>query len=378
MGRREDRKRKREAKKKERKQKGFWNEICENIESGKILPIIGNTVYYEHIFDIDGDGIVWHNVDKKNLDGWSIEEQLASSWAQDEVQFPLSEQHWLPRVALYDRVVNHDNDLVAKKNYLIWLKEQLLEMADEDVALSEELLDELNDEYEQLRFSELTRRIGYPRPIQGFSDPLTHLARLNLPIYITTSYFDFLEKAIIANGRKTVRTQICFWRPGYENPTFVKPDHKPDDGFVPSSEQPVVFHLFGSENYPETMVFNEDDYLEFLVAVSRDTNQNWPIVPKYIRQALTQSSLLLLGYRLRDWDFRVMFHSLDIKNRKKGREETNLAIQIDPAEQIDGVLATRVQEYLQGYFGTVDFDVIWDSPHGFVEKLWKEWEKWRN
>jgi hypothetical protein len=54
-------------------------------------------------------------------------------------------------------------------------------------------------------------------------------------------------------------------------------------------------------------VLTEDDYLDFLVKVSWDNT----VIPPRIAEALTDSSLLLLGYHLQDWDFRVMFRGSD-------------------------------------------------------------------
>ena len=66
----------------------------------------------------------------------------------------------------------------------------------------------------------------------------------------------------------------------------------------PSKEQPLVYHLHGFDQYPESLVLTEDDYLEFLVAISSDKGRNTDPVPKPVREALVESSLLLLGHSL--------------------------------------------------------------------------------
>ena len=43
-----------------------------------------------------------------------------------------------------------------------------------------------------------------------------------------------------------------------------------DGSFRPEPMKPVVFHLHGWLGIPESLVLTEDDYLDFLVAVSRD------------------------------------------------------------------------------------------------------------
>ncbi len=45
----------------------------------------------------------------------------------------------------------------------------------------------------------------------------------------------------------------------------------------------------------------EDDYLDFLCAISGDLS----LLPPRIQEAFTDTSLLFLGHRIADWDFRV-------------------------------------------------------------------------
>jgi hypothetical protein len=333
-------------------QVGFWPELCRRIDAGQVIPIISNSVFNDHIFDMDGDGILGISSGDENPQGWSIEEQLADAWAY-EVRFPLTEQHWLPRVALFDRVVNSRDDLDGKTRYLDWLKDSLLTLAEDDEEVDPDTLEELRDDLQQNSFADIAVELGYPRPVQGIADPLALMARLKLPIYITTSPFDFLERAIMAERRQP-RTQVCFW--SEEPVTYLDAEHKTDYDFTPTAENPLVYHLFGLEAYPESMVLNEDDYLDFLAKISKDMVQKRPLLPLYLRKAITQSSLILLGYRLRDWDFRVMYRGLINQNRAASAEQ--------------------ICTYLEKYFGGSNFTVEWDSSHGFMDALWEAWQRW--
>ena len=159
--------------------------------------------------------------------------------------------------------------------------------------------------------------------------------------------------------------------------TYIDESHRMDPEFTPSVENPLVYHLFGLEAYPESMVLNEDDYLDFLAAISKDANQTRQILPRYLRKALTQSSLILLGYKLRDWDFRVMFRGL-INATPSSLRMFNLAIQLDPESTSNRVVsAEQVRNYLEKYFKGANFDVEWDTPHGFIDSLWEAWDEWR-
>jgi hypothetical protein len=352
-------------------QEGFWPELCRRIDDGQVIPIIGNSVFFDQIFDIDGDQIVGISPGEDNPKGWSIDEQLANAWA-GAVGFPLEEQHWLPRVALFDRVVNRTDERAAKTGYLNWLKGSLLYLAQMDADVDQDLVAELHEDIEQNSFADTAVQLGYPKPIMGRFNPLQTLAKLNLPIYITTSHFDFMERVLIAENKRP-QTQICFWAD--EPLIYLDESHRPKHNLVPTVEKPLVFHIFGLETYPESMVLHEDDYLDFLTAIAGDANPKNSKIPRYLRKALTKSSLILLGYRLRDWEFRVMFRGL-INSTPSSLRVFNLAIQLDPTKQAI-VSAAQVRTYLEKYFTQTHFNVEWGTTQDFVQKLWETWNEWR-
>lgn len=368
MSRLKERAKKRHKEAQKSAESGFWPELCRRVDVGQVIPIIGNSVFNDQVFDIDNDQILGISQGEEVPEGWSIEEQLADAWAE-EVGYPLPEQHWLPRVALFDRVVNSTDDLESKNRYLYWLKDTLLFLAKEDKSVDPDTIEELQDDIKQQTFTDIAVELGYPKSGEAYSNSLQHLAELKLPIYITTSPFDFLERAIKANHREP-RTQICFW--SGEPSTYIDETHQMDYDFKPTPENPLVFHVFGLETYPESMVLNEDDYLDFLAIISKDTNQKKPLLPVYLRKALTQSSLILLGYRLRDWDFRVMFRGL-ISSTPDSLRTFNLAIQLKPERNVS---ADQIRDYLEKYFGVSNFKVEWNTPQGFISKLNEELIRW--
>jgi hypothetical protein len=240
---------------------------------------------------------------------------------------------------------------------------------DKNVA---DLVAELKSQIVTRTFADVTCELDYPKFKDGQEDPLRILAKLPLHIYVTTSYYDFLERALQAED-KTPRTQVCFWA---GEPRDVAPEHRADPNFVPTKDKPLVYHLHGFEKYPESIVLSEDDYLDFLVRISQDTDANAPIIPLYLREALTESSLILLGYRLQDWDFRVLFRGI-INAKHSNLRRFSLAIQLDPAQQQSVENAAGAQKYLQEYFEPAKFRVEWGDTESFIKKLWQEWNKWR-
>lgn len=89
------------------------------------------------------------------------------------------------------------------------------------------------------------------------------LAELELPIYLTTNYVDFMAQALQESA--TPRREICRWNSLVRNtwidgqpPIFGLPPTY-DSGFEPTPKEPVVFHLHGHLEIPESLVLTEDD-----------------------------------------------------------------------------------------------------------------------
>ena len=89
------------------------------------------------------------------------------------------------------------------------------------------------------------------------------MADFDLPIYLTTSYHNFIEVALKRAGKEP-RTEICRWHKGLES----IPSVFDDEDYEPTKDEPLVYHLHGSDLHPESLVLSEDNYLEFLVAIS--------------------------------------------------------------------------------------------------------------
>jgi hypothetical protein len=360
------------------KQAGFWEELDLRMRKGQVIPILGNSVRNDRIFDVDYD------YDLGPADGepdphaaqLNVEEELAEIWAEG-IGYPLPDKHRLARVAVYNQVKSRDR-AEAKGKYLRFLKGCLLGVAKGDDRVADQV-DELESQVGSLSFSHIASTLGYPRFTQEHPDPLRLLARLPLPIYVTTSYYDFMERALSAEG-KSPRSQICVWwvDPAERGSVGLSAEHKTDPDFVPGPESPLVYHLNGLEEYPESLVLSEDDYLDFLVRVSEEgKDSEAPLIPLHLSAALAQSSLLLLGYRLQDWDFRVLFRGL-IKAKRTSLRKFSIAIQLDPLEQREITNSKEARGYLKDYFIAEKFEVEWGSTDSFVQKLYQQWDEWRD
>lgn len=356
-----------------------WDALTKRISQGKVIPIIGSAVRNNRIFDVNDDqdlGIEGvdddFNTPQSDEFGLDVDAELAEIWA-DMIHYPLPDRFKLARVAQFNRVKSFDAEQ-AKDKYLKFLKKALLDVAEYDPELKDQVSD-LRSQTSRLSFSQIAKDLGYPRYTNGMQDPLQVLAKLPLPIYVTTSYYDFLERALVAQDR-TPRIQVCFWD---DEPQDVLEEHRPDPDFVPTVENPLVYHLHGLERYPRTLVLSEDDYLDFLVKISEPTVKEKPIIPLYLRSALVSSSLMLLGYRLEGWDFRVLFRGL-INARQNSQRSLSFVVQLAP-DVVSDVLTSseaknEARQYLQAYFGDM-FKVEWGDSEKFISRLWQHWRTWQ-
>jgi hypothetical protein len=141
-----------------------------------------------------------------------------------------------------------------------------------------------------------------------------------------------------------------------------------DSDLEASAANPVVFHMHGHYDIPESMVLSEDDYLDFLVNVSRDQG----LVPPRIQEAMAGTSLLFIGYSLADWNFRVIFRGL-VGSLEGGLRRINVAVQLPPVGEEQELLEVQ-QKYLSEYFGTIKVYVYWGHAKDFVKDLRKRWK----
>ena len=368
----------------------LWGNLNRRIKEEQVIPIISNAVVNNRIFDIDEDDQlgISQNAGKKIDEKfqYTIDEQLAKQWA-DFIKYPLGgERLQLARIAQYNQVKSEDS-YEAKTNYLTFLKLCLLQLAlnDDDVAeVAESIVEpikglsfpEIVAQLGDLSFSEIVFQMGYPKFEDAQQNPLYLLAQLPLPVFVTTSHHDFFERALVEVEKKP-RVQVCYWFDEPSGPEWFgdPPDPEEDINAEPSESRPIVYHLYGLEKYPTSIVISEDDFMDFLIKVSEDRNN----IPLGLRRAIGKSSLLLLGYRLRCWEFRALFRGI-IKPSKLNH--ANFAIQLNPYiqqpddddEKLQSYLK-EAQRYLEAYFEPSNFKVEWNTTSGFTQKLLQKWRE---
>ncbi len=214
----------------------------------------------------------------------------------------------------------------------------------------------------------LTRRLSKipPPSFDEPDEPHGVLARLPLPVYLTTNYDNFLFQAL-RGQKKDPRREVCRWNSAVRDEPSVF-DGEPR--FEPSPANPLVFHLHGHFDLRESLVLTEDDYIDFLVRVTRDE----ALLPPRVRRSLTGASLLFLGYRISDWTFRVLYQSL-VVYLEKSLQRGHVSVQLVPGgEEITDEQKAKVQSYLNRYYKHLDIHVYWGTCQKFVAELSERWE----
>jgi hypothetical protein len=195
-------------------------------------------------------------------------------------------------------------------------------------------------------------------------EPHGVLADLPLKYYLTTNYDDFMVRAL--EGRlRNVQREYCRWNDLLrKEPTLF--DREPT--YEPSLSRPLVYHLHGHTD-PNSVVLTEDDYLTFLAAM-----QDPKMIPDCVEKAISSSSLLFIGYRMADWNIRVVLQGLRrLGQGIGGRGNLSIMVLVPP----DGPEGTqqKLQEYLDRYYAAIDLRVYWGTARQFCGELASRWKQ---
>ena len=97
-----------------------------------------------------------------------------------------------------------------------------------------------------------------------------------------------------------------------------------------------------------------------------------------IQKALTGSSLLFVGYSLRDWDFRVLFRGL-VSAMESSLRRMSVSVQLLPVrDDASSADRGRTQSFLDRYFDGMNVRVYWGTAQQFTAELRTRWEAYKN
>lgn len=306
-----------------------WPSLVDAIKTGNCTPILG-TGLSESV--------------------WGSLREIASEWAA-QYHFPLgpAEGERFPQVAHYLTITQS----------LGFLQDKLFNTLEE--RLISHFKGTLPANAAELGLGRLLAAAGEAQRKANSNDIYKVLASQRFVIYITVGMDNLLEAALEAEGKEP-RSEFCRWNERIIDLPNVFID---EPNYEPNEKAPLVFHLFGIGAEPDSLVITVDDYFDYLIGVS----QNKDLIPIPVRKAITDTGLLFLGFRLDDWDFRVLFRSIMNKQGGERRKKyAHIAGQILPEE---GQFADpeRARRYMETYFGGVSISIFWGSIEDFTREL---------
>ncbi|RPJ36258.1 MAG: hypothetical protein EHM35_08410 [Planctomycetaceae bacterium] len=124
---------------------------------------------------------------------------------------------------------------------------------------------------------------------------------------------------------------------------------EPEGDLRPTIDSPLIFHLFGLDQDPASLVLTEEDYMDFLLRVREDRE----IVPLPVRFRLQRRPNLMLGFDVQAWDFKALFHGLMMWNyqRRVGGILQVEATQKQSEAEVRQVTASLAKSRLELFWG---------------------------
>jgi hypothetical protein len=295
--------------------------------------------------------------------------EMARKWA-DQYHFPMApeDRDDLPQVAQFLAV--NLQQLFPRTELGRYMRQQLTGRFYSLLARTQkECLETYqNLDPKQCPLDDLITTVAHLRQLNDPSEPHLVLAQLPIKIFITTDASSLLAKTLEKVGKRPIE-EFCRWNDEVE---WAPSIYQSEPTYTPSEDRPLVYHLYGKLDEPQSLVITEDDYFDFLIGATKRSK----LIPKIVRSALADSGLLLLGFRLDEWDFRVLFRTLMQQEGKSRRAQyAHVAAQVDPEE---GRIQEpeRARRYLQSYFSQnpeIRIDIFWGTVEDFARELKQRW-----
>ena len=376
-----------------------WDNLTEGIQNRECIPILGPGLT---------DSLI------------GSRREIAQGLAEDcGFPFTLNDREDLPQVAQFIAVYQgNKNPIQAPRRTLTYLCNEILARYGKDLQkrlaalrVKEEPLSKLEQDLlkklpqylskkttalemeERMEMFDLLLEEVWGNRKDDPTEPHQFLANLPFDIYITTNPDNLLAKALtntkiqLPDGGEAYKTpvvELCRWNDSISRlPSIFNNQEQP---YEPDKNHPLVYHLFGRINKPEQMVaqqdryanllrsvvLTEDDYFDFLIG----TTKNKVDIPKPVRGALASRTLMFVGFRMDDWNFRVLFRS--IMNQEGAAllqtRPDHVAVQIDP-EESRVQYPERARHYLEERFERANIHIFWGSTDDFIRKLYEAWQK---
>lgn len=320
-----------------------WRFLVGQVEKDVCSPVISNSLIETILFP------------GKNI---------AHEWAE-QIHYPLKDAEILPRVAQFAKAL-YGHEYVAKDNYLNFVKRCLLEEINIlDRYSKAAKVRHTEREVAKLNMGDLIRKLVALRTTTNAYSVVEALARLPLSVFITTSFHTVLEEALRFQGKSPITD---FYRWSDQLVASYGDNAKLSENKAPTESEPLVYHLLGLDTDPASLVLTEDDFFDFFERASQDV-QRADGLPISVRNTFTKDTLILLGYDIQNWPFRVVFRGPIKSLFRKGSRHLSYAIQLIPSPE-RGITDTEAfQQYIQGFFREYQFSLYWGEAEDFLNEL---------
>jgi hypothetical protein len=345
-----------------------WNDLLTSIHNEECIPVLGPDLL-EPLIGSPRD--------------------FANDWALDfEKNYKLmpfegSQRYNLTTVAQYIATFGR-NPIGVKTEYLERMRLAILRRY--GAALQAK---GVNDA-EAKRLPQLIETIGERLSIMDTrtetAPPYAQLAELPFPIVVSANPDSLLtvtmaEQARRGQSDKEPETATFLWNRDLNALRATKSDqvlsNYNDNGKKsPTPQHPLIYHLLGRLEVPESLVLTEDDYFDYLMHIN--VNPGTPkkgdyYVPTKVVLAMQTWTMLFLGFQMDDWSFRVLLRSIAYLGdnarayaRPPGR--LTIAVQIDP--QVEDRDPNEVRSYLKNQYQNVaNIRIYWGSTLQFINEL---------
>lgn len=317
-----------------------WASIIQEMEAGKVIPIIGPDL---------------------NLGLLLSNENIAERWAEefqyDKYNYPSNNRNDLPRIAQFVETINASRRFPHGR---------LLRLLKEDLLVRQEVQE--RNRLRNLTLTEIISEVSGSILDQDEDIAYRILAELPFSTYITSNYDGYLTFALewVRRAKNVrVKRRRCLWRSNDREPR----QQQQYQLLKGTQEEPLVFHLYGDDSESTSLVLTEDDYLNWLRAISKD---EWRL-PKVLHGSLTDSLLLFLGFNVRDLDFRILFKGLigDLKEMQLPRIAVLQVFPDDSTYEAEAVLTFLSQDCRDN----LDVQIYPGSARNFLVELRNQWER---
>lgn len=316
-----------------------WPGLIRSIQKGRCTPILGPGLYEWLLGPL---------------------REVAKRWA-DKYNYPMARQdrESMPQIAQYLSVNYGSQFLASELESYIAAEIRAYFGYNSPIDLKKSNLDQL------------LSAVGDRHRQQSPHDPYQILAGLPFPIYLSANPGGLMDAALrrvpasSGNGFKDPQVVVCPWNEELRQQRTI---FEREPTYSPTPDRPLAYHFFGRLDVEDSLILAEDDYFDFLMGLEENT------VNSFVTGALTNSSLLFMGFQMEDWNFRVLLrYILSLQGGDLRKKHVHIAVQVNPEEGriLDPGGAYR---YLSKYFTQgANISVYWGSTEDFIAELQRQW-----